>query len=94
LGKAAASSCRNITTMMIDRIAAMLNELDGSELDKMRPADRRRFAALCHHWAQLAEIRDRKPTSDAEVQRTVDAAREAAEPAGVLARLRSGERAS
>lgn len=72
----------------------MLNALDGSELDKMRPADRRRFAALCHHWWQLTEMRDRrKATRDAETERTVAAARETAEPAGVLARLKSGERA-
>jgi len=30
---------------------------------------------------------------DAEIERTVDAARETAEPAGVLARLKNGERA-
>jgi hypothetical protein len=78
--------------MMIDKIAAMLNALDGSELDRMRPADRRRFAALCHHWWQLAEMRDRKAVSAAEIDRTVAAAREAAEPAGILARLQRGER--
>jgi hypothetical protein len=80
--------------MMIDRIAAMLNELDGSELDRMRPADRRRFAALCHHWWQLAELRDRKAVSPAEIDRAIDAAQETAEPAGVLARLADGDRAS
>jgi hypothetical protein len=25
----------------------------------MRPADRRKFAALCHHWWQLAEGREK-----------------------------------
>ena len=78
--------------MMIDRIAAMLNELNGEELDKMRPADRRRFASLCHHWWQLAEMRDRKAVSTAEVERTVEAAKESCEPAGVLARLAKGHR--
>jgi hypothetical protein len=44
--------------MMVDRILAMLNALDGSELERLRPVDRRKFAALCHHWWQLAEKRE------------------------------------
>jgi hypothetical protein len=44
--------------MLIDRITVMLDTLDGGELDRMRPADRRKFAALCHHWWQLAERRE------------------------------------
>jgi hypothetical protein len=45
--------------MLIDRIVVMLDTLDGGELERMRPADRRKFAALCHHWWQLAEGREK-----------------------------------
>ena len=49
--------------MLVHKVSAMLNELDGRELDQMRPAERQRFAALCHHWWQLAEKRQPKPKS-------------------------------
>ena len=42
-----------------EKITALLDGLDSAELDRMRPVDRRKFAALCHHWWQLAEHRDR-----------------------------------
>ena len=59
-----------------EKITALLDGLDGAELDRMRPVDRRKFAALCHHWWQLAEARDRR-----------EAARN-----GVLGNLNTGER--
>jgi hypothetical protein len=46
------------------KITALLHEaMSLAELDAMRPAERQRFAALCHHWWQLAEKRQPKPKS-------------------------------
>jgi hypothetical protein len=38
------------------KIAALFNALTREELDAMAPAERRRFADLCRHWADLAEL--------------------------------------
>jgi hypothetical protein len=58
---------------IVEKITALLDALDAAELDRMHPADRRRFVELCHHWAQLADKRDRQqePKSDilAELER-------------------------
>ncbi|HEY1243444.1 MAG TPA: hypothetical protein VGF29_01305 [Hyphomicrobiaceae bacterium] len=63
--------------MLIDRITVMLDTLDGRELERMRPADRRKFAALCHHWWQLAEAREKA---------------KAGPRAGVVGQLNGGDR--
>lgn len=44
--------------MIIDKITALLAGLDTSELDRLPPARRQRFAELCAHWARLAERRE------------------------------------
>jgi hypothetical protein len=41
------------------KIAALLNVLTREEVDAMPPAERRRFADLCRHWADFADIRPR-----------------------------------
>ena len=46
--------------MIAEKVLALLDGLDSAELDRMRPADRRKLAALCHHWWQLAEHRDKQ----------------------------------
>jgi hypothetical protein len=49
---------------MIERTIAFLDNLTLEELDRLPPAQRRRFASLCHHWAQLAERRgEQQPKS-------------------------------
>jgi hypothetical protein len=62
--------------MMIEKIIALLDVLDSTELDRIRPVDRRKFAALCHHWWALTEARDR---ADAKPK------------AGVLGALKEGD---
>ena len=42
-----------------EKIAALFNALTREEVDAMPPAERRRFADLCRHWADFAEIRPR-----------------------------------
>jgi hypothetical protein len=42
---------------MIEKVIAFLDSLDSAELDRLAPAHRQKFAALCHHWWQLAEHR-------------------------------------
>jgi hypothetical protein len=50
--------------MVIDKIVALLDGLDSTELDRMPPARQRKFAELCRHWMQLAERRlEKKPKS-------------------------------
>jgi hypothetical protein len=46
---------------MIEKTIAFLDNLNSEELDKLPPAHLRRFAALCHHWWQLAEHRQKEP---------------------------------
>ena len=43
--------------MIIDKVTALLAGLDAAELDRLPPARRQRFAELCRHWMQLAELR-------------------------------------
>lgn len=45
---------------MIEKAIAFLDNLTLEELDRLPPARRERFAALCHRWAQLAERRQEK----------------------------------
>jgi len=40
-----------------DKIAALFGALTREEVDGLPPAARRRFADLCRHWADFAEIR-------------------------------------
>jgi hypothetical protein len=47
-----------IAMPIVERITALLDTLDSAELDRIRPTDRRAFAELCRHWAQLAERRE------------------------------------
>jgi hypothetical protein len=42
-----------------DKIAALFCVLTREEVDAMPPAERRRFADLCRHWANFADIRPR-----------------------------------
>jgi hypothetical protein len=46
---------------MIEKVIALLNTLDSTELDKLPPAHLRKFGALCHHWWQIAEMRQKQP---------------------------------
>jgi hypothetical protein len=39
------------------KIAALFHVLTREEVDAMPPAERRRFADLCRHWANFADIR-------------------------------------
>jgi hypothetical protein len=41
------------------KIAALFNVLTREEVDALPPAERRRFADLCRHWADFADIRPR-----------------------------------
>jgi hypothetical protein len=43
---------------MIARLVALLEGLTASDLEAARPTDLERFAALCRHWASLAELRN------------------------------------
>jgi hypothetical protein len=42
-------------TAMTGNVTALLNTLTRSDVEAMTPAERRRFAELCRHWAGLAE---------------------------------------
>lgn len=42
------------------KITALFNALTREEVDAMPPIERRRFADLCRHWADFAEIRPRE----------------------------------
>lgn len=44
------------------KIAALFNVLTREEVDALPPAERRRFADLCRHWADFADIRPRPVT--------------------------------
>jgi hypothetical protein len=47
---------------MIEKVIAFLDSLDSAELERLAPVHRQKFAALCHHWWQLAEHRREQPT--------------------------------
>jgi hypothetical protein len=71
-------------------IASLMEGLSVSDLDKMRPVDRKRFAALCDAWALLAG----GPDSRTPAQRYTDANAVMREPARVLVPVaRAGEHA-
>jgi hypothetical protein len=50
-----------------DKIAALFAALTREEVDALPPAARRRFADLCRHWADFADIRPRGPNSQSGV---------------------------
>jgi hypothetical protein len=52
---------------MPDKIAALFGILTREEVDALPPAERRRFADLCRHWADFAEIRPREVKSQSGV---------------------------
>jgi hypothetical protein len=41
---------------MIGRLIAVFEALTAADLEHVRPVDLERFAALCRHWAGLAEL--------------------------------------
>ena len=43
------------------KISALFNVLTREEVDAMSPFERRRFADLCRHWADFAELKSRPP---------------------------------
>jgi hypothetical protein len=43
---------------MIERIIALLGGLRSEDIDNASPILRQQFAALCRHWASLAELRN------------------------------------
>jgi hypothetical protein len=45
---------------VIDKIVALLDNLNSEELDQMPPARRRKFSELCWHWHKLAERRQQQ----------------------------------
>ena len=42
--------------VMIDKIIALFEALTAADLEQARPVDLERFAALCRHWASLADL--------------------------------------
>jgi hypothetical protein len=70
---------------MIEKTIAFLDNLTLADLDRLPPVRQQKFAALCHHWWQLAERR--------AGDRIVSEAKRALEPkGGVLRELGDGER--
>jgi hypothetical protein len=45
--------------LVAEKIAALFNALSREEVDALSPVERRRFADLCRHWADFAELRPR-----------------------------------
>ena len=41
---------------MIEKVIALLEGLSAADLEAARPVDLERFAALCRHWASLADV--------------------------------------
>jgi hypothetical protein len=41
------------------KIAALFAAMETRDLDEMPPAERRRFADMCRHWAAMAEPDDK-----------------------------------
>ena len=50
-----------------DKITALFNALTREEVDAMPPIERRRFADLCRHWANFADLRPRGQTPQSGV---------------------------
>jgi hypothetical protein len=76
---------------LAEKITALLEGFTRYQIEGLRPIARRQLANACQRVLQDCNRVDAQPKPD-RIQRTIDGAREAAEPAGVLARLASGER--
>jgi hypothetical protein len=50
-----------------EKIAALFNALTREEVDALAPVERRRFADVCRHWADFADIRPRAHPSQSGV---------------------------
>ena len=61
-----------------DKIIALFEALRVEQVQNLRPEYRRRFAALCRHWADIAEPPPRSAPGTF--------------PTGILGDLRSGNR--
>ncbi|HWE21738.1 MAG TPA: hypothetical protein VG758_31935 [Hyphomicrobiaceae bacterium] len=46
---------------VIEKTVALLDALTPTDVQALPPAQRRRFADICKHWAQLAEPRAEPP---------------------------------
>jgi hypothetical protein len=46
---------------MIEKTIAFLDGLSLEDLERLPPARRQKFAALCHHWWRLAEGPPKEP---------------------------------
>jgi hypothetical protein len=86
---------QEFSTMSLTRLITWMSGVSAISIRALPPMERLRLANECRRLLMAAEPQAVAPrgTGDAEVERTVAAAREAAEPAGVLARLQNGERA-
>jgi hypothetical protein len=82
-------------TMSLSRLITWMSGVSAIAIRALPPVEQLRLATECRRLLRAAEPQAAAPkaTSDADIERAIDAAREAAEPAGVLARLRNGERA-
>lgn len=74
---------------VLAKAAALLGAASPDDLERMSPAERRRFADLMWAWWRIAERRDRVAALSATVR---PAARQAPR-CGVLADLNDGQRA-
>jgi hypothetical protein len=81
--------------MSLTRLITWMSGVSEIAIRALPPVERLRLAHECRRLLVAAEPQPAAPKviRDAEIERTVDAARETAEPAGVLARLKNGERA-
>ena len=59
---------------MIERIIALMGSLRSEDIDQASPVQRQQFAALCRHWAGLAELRNE--VSKAGVLQDLDGGRQ------------------
>jgi hypothetical protein len=59
---------------VIAHVIALLEGLRSEDIDAASPVQRRQFAALCRHWAGLAELRNE--VSKAGVLRDLDGGRQ------------------
>lgn len=81
---------------LAEKITALLEGFTRYQIEGLTPIARRQLGNACQRV--LADCNrvagPPKPTAaDAAIERTVDAAQEVAEPPGVLARLKRGDRA-
>jgi hypothetical protein len=46
---------------IVDKVSALLDALTPGDVQALPPIQRRRFADLCRHWADLADRREDAP---------------------------------